>query len=168
MGLIIDPLHVTLLLSIIFCSLVAGLLFGFAIIVMPGIAKLDDKNYLLAFKHMDGIIQNNQPLFILVWAGSILSIIITLTLGIMNLSGTQIYLLVFASILYLFGVQLPTFRFNIPLNNSIQHLDIESLEESEVASSRVDFEISWNRWNKIRTVNAILTVSMLLLLLIRY
>ena len=163
-----DPLHVTLLLSIIFCSLVAGLLLGFAIIVMPGIAKLTDKEYLLAFKHMDGIIQNNQPLFILVWAGSILSIIITLTLGIMNLSGTQIYLLVFASILYLFGVQLPTFRFNIPLNNSIQHLDIESLEESEVASSRVAFEIPWNRWNKIRTVNAILAVSMLLLLLIRY
>ncbi|MGB1567603.1 MAG: DUF1772 domain-containing protein [Candidatus Poseidoniaceae archaeon] len=135
---------------------------------MPGIAKLTDKDYLLAFKHIDGIIQNNQPLFILVWAGSILSIIITLILGIMNLSGIQIYLLVFASILYLFGVQLPTFRFNIPLNNSIQHLDIESLEESEATSSRVDFEIPWNRWNKIRTVNAILAVSMLLLLLIRY
>ncbi|MDB4656841.1 DUF1772 domain-containing protein [Candidatus Poseidoniaceae archaeon] len=150
------------------CSLVAGLLFGFAIVVMPGIAKLTDKEYLLAFKHMDGIIQNNQPLFILVWAGSILSIIITLILGMMILSGTQIYLLVFASILYLFGVQLPTFRFNIPLNNSLQNLDIESLEESEVTSFRVDFEIPWNRWNKIRTVNAILAVSTLLLLLIRY
>ena len=157
-----------LVLTIMLCSLVAGLLFGFAVVVMPGIAKLTDKEYLLAFKHMDGIIQNNQPLFILVWAGSILSIIITLILGIMNLGGTQIYLMVFASILYLFGVQLPTFRFNIPLNNSIQHLDIESLEESEATSSRVDFEIPWNRWNKIRTVNAILAVSMLLLLLIRY
>ena len=156
------------MLTIMLCSLVAGLLFGFAIVVMPGIAKLTDKEYLLAFKHMDGIIQNNQPLFILVWAGSILSIIITLILGMMNLSGTQIYLLVFASILYLFGVQLPTFRFNIPLNNSLQNLDVESLEESEATSFRVDFEIPWNRWNKIRTVNAILAVSMLLLLLIGY
>jgi len=42
------------------------------------------------------------------------------------------------------------------------------LEESEATLSRVDFEIPWNRWNKIRTVNAILAVSMLLLLLIRY
>ena len=157
-----------LMLTIMLCSLVAGLLFGFAIVVMPGIAKLTDKDYLLAFKHMDGIIQNNQPLFILVWAGSILSVIITLILGIMNLSGTQIYLLVFASIVYLFGVQLPTFRFNIPLNNSLQNLDFELLEESEATSSRVAFEIPWNRWNKIRTVNAILAVSMLLLLLIRY
>ena len=163
-----EPLHVALMLTIMLCSLVAGLLFGFAIVVMPGIAKLTDKDYLLAFKHMDGIIQNNQPLFILVWAGSILSVIITLILGIMNLSGTQIYLLIFASILYLLGVQFPTFRFNIPLNNTLQNLDIESLEESEATLSRVDFEIPWNRWNKIRTVNAILAVSMLLLLLIRY
>ena len=163
-----EPLHVALVLTILLCSLVAGLLFGFAIVVMPGIAKLADKEYLLAFKHMDGIIQNNQPLFILVWAGSILSIIITLILGIMNLSGAQTYLLIFASTLYLIGVQLPTFRFNIPLNNSLQNLDIESLEESEAASSRDGFEIPWNRWNIIRTVNAILTVSILLLLLIRY
>ena len=161
-----EPLHVALVLTILLCSLVAGLLFGFAIVVMPGIAKLADKEYLLAFKHMDGIIQNNQPLFILVWAGSILSIIITLILGIMNLSGAQTYLLIFASILYLIGVQLPTFRFNIPLNNSLQNLDIESLEESEAASSRDGFEIPWNRWNIIRTINAILTVSILLLLLI--
>jgi uncharacterized membrane protein len=135
---------------------------------MPGIAKLNDKGFLSAFKHMDEIIQNNQPLFILVWAGSILSIIITLILGIMNLIGTQIYILILASILYLVGVQLPTFRFNIPLNNSLQNLDIESLDESEAALCRVDFETPWNRWNRIRTVNAILAVSMLLLLLIRY
>ena len=163
-----EPLHVALMLSIILCSLVAGLLFGFAIVVMPGIAKLTDKEFLLAFKHMDGIIQNNQPLFIFVWAGSILSIIITFILGIMNLSGTHIYLLIFASILYIFGVQLPTFRFNIPLNNSLQNLDIETLEVSEAVLSRVGFEIPWNRWNRIRTVNAFLTISMLLLLLIRY
>ena len=162
-----EPLHVTLFLSIIFCSLVAGLLFAFAIVVMPGIAKLTDKEYLLAFKHMDGIIQNNQPLFLLVWVGSILSVIITLILGIMNLNGGQLYLLTGGSILYLLGVQLPTFRFNIPLNNSLQNLDIETLEESEAALSRVGFEIPWNRWNRIRTVNAILTISMLLLLLIR-
>lgn len=163
-----EPLHVALMLSIILCSLVAGLLFGFAIVVMPGIAKLPDKNYLLALKHMDGIIQNNQPLFLLVWAGSILSIIITLILGMMNLSGTQTYLLIFASILYFLGFQSPTFRFNIPLNNSLQKLDIEALEDSQAALARLGFETPWNRWNRIRTVNAILTVSMLLFLLIRY
>jgi uncharacterized membrane protein len=163
-----EPFHLVLMLSIILCSLVAGLLFAFAVVVMPGIAKLDDKEYLLAFKHMDGIIQDNHPLFIFVWAGSILSVIITLIMGIMDLSGTNIYLLSFASALYLFGVQLPTFRFNIPLNNSLQKMDLETLEDSDAALSRAGFEIPWNRWNRIRTINCIMAVSMLLLLLIRF
>ena len=93
--------------------------------------------------------------------------VITFILGMMNLSGSQIYLLVVASILYLFGVQLPTFRFNIPLNNSLQKLDIEGLKENEATLFRTSFETSWNRWNIIRTVNAIIAFSMLLLLLIR-
>jgi len=155
------------MLSIMLCSLVAGLLFGFAIVVMPGIAKLSDKEYLLAFKHMDGIIQNNQPLFVLVWAGSIFSVLATLVMGTLNLSGTDVYLVVFASILYLFGVQLPTFRFNIPLNNLLQDLDIDAFDESEAALSRAGFEAAWNRWNRIRTVNAVGTVSILLFLLVR-
>ena len=160
-----EPLHVTLLLSIIFCSLVAGLLFGFAIVVMPGIAKLSDKEYLLSFKHMDGIIQNNQPLFVLVWAGSILSVILTLVLGIMNLKGEQLYLLAGAASLYLVGVQLPTFLVNIPLNNELQNLDIEELMETQAKSSRTKFETPWNRWNRIQTINAIVAVSMFLLAL---
>ena len=155
-----------LFLSIISCSLVAGLLFGFAVVVMPGIAKLNDKEYLSAFKHMDGIIQNNQPIFILVWGGSILSVIATSALGIMNLDGAQVYLLAAASVLYLVGVQVPTFRFNIPLNNSLQNMNLEELEANEAATFRVHFETSWNRWNRIRTVNAIVAVSMLLLLLL--
>ena len=162
-----EPLHMALLLSILFCSLVAGLLFGFAVVVMPGIAKLADKEYLLAFKLMDGIIQNNQPLFVLVWVGSILSVITTLVLGIMNLSGAQIYLLIGGSVLYLLGVQLPTFRFNIPLNNGLQTLDIEALNDAEAALSRADFETPWNRWNRMRTLNSIVVVSVLLLLLYR-
>lgn len=160
-----EPLQITLLLSIVFCSLVAGLLFGFAIVVMPGIAKLTDKEYLLAFKHMDGVIQNNQPLFVLVWAGSILSVIATLALGIMNLRGEELYLLTGATLLYLIGVQLPTFRFNIPLNNELQNLDVEELEDDEAKSSRVEFETPWNRWNRIRTVNAIIAVTLLLFVL---
>jgi uncharacterized membrane protein len=163
-----EPLHITLMLSILFCSLVAGLLFGFAVVVMPGIAKLTDKEYLLAFKHVDGIIQNNQPLFILVWAGSIISVIVTLVLGVMNLNGTQIYLLSAASFLYLLGVQLPTFRFNIPLNNSLQSLDIKALKETESTLFRSDFEAPWNRWNRFRTVNAIIAVSMFILVLPRF
>ena len=160
-------LHLVLLLSIVLCSLVAGLLFGFAVVVMPGITKLQDREFLLSFKHMDGIIQNNQPLFILVWAGSIITLFSTLILGTLNLDGTELYLLWVASVLYLFGVQLPTFQFNIPLNNLLQSMDLQVLGESELSSLRDDFEKPWNRWNRLRTINSILSVSILLILLIQ-
>ena len=165
--MIVTSLHLALLLSILLCSLVAGLLFGFAVVVMPGIAKLSDKEFLSSFKHIDGIIQDNQPLFILVWAGSILSVISTLILGTMNLDSTELYLLWIASVLYLFGVQLPTFRFNIPLNNLLQNMDVQALGESEITSFRDGFETPWNRWNRLRTVNCILSVSIWLILLIQ-
>jgi len=83
----------TLVLAILLCALVSGLLFGFAVVVMPGIAKLSDKDFLLAFKHMDGIIQNNQPLFMLVWVGSILSVLASVILGTMDLFGQEAVLL---------------------------------------------------------------------------
>ena len=165
--MIVTSLHIALLLSILLCSLVAGLLFGFAVVVMPGIAKLTDREFLSSFKHMDGIIQDNQPLFILVWAGSILSLISTLILGTLNLDGMELYLLWIASVLYLLGVQIPTFRFNIPLNNLLQNMDVQASGESELTSFRDDFETPWNRWNRLRTVNCILSVSILLILLIQ-
>ena len=165
--MIVNLFYLTLVLSILSSALVAGLVFGFAAVVMPGINKLSDRDFLLAFKHMDEVIQNNQPVFMLVWTGSIVLVTGTLILGTLILSGGQIYLLWVASALYLLGVQLPTARFNIPLNNTLQDLDIIRLSESELAKSRREFEIPWNRWNIFRTLNAIAAVLASLLLLIQ-
>lgn len=129
------------------------------------IAKLSDKDFLLAFKHMDGIIQNNQQSFMLVWVGSILSVLASMILGKMDLSGQEAVLLLLGCGWYFLGVQLPTIVFNIPLNNTIQGLEINKLNESELTNSRIDFEAKWNRWNKIRTTNGIIAVSVFLWLL---
>ena len=159
--------YITLMLSVLLCSLVAGLIFGFAVVVMPGIAKLSDREFLLSFKNMDGIIQNNQPAFMLVWVGSIFSMIAVLILGTLHLGGSELYLLWIASALYLLAVQLPTIRFNIPLNNTVQALNIDALSASELGKARADFEGPWNRWNRFRTLNALVSVSALLLLLLQ-
>ena len=154
-----------LVLAIVLCALVSGLLFGFAVVVMAGIAKLPNKDFLLAFKHMDGIIQNKQPIFMLVWVGSILTVLASVILGTMDLSGQEALLLWIGGGWYLLGVQLPTVAFNIPLNDTIQTLEINKLNELELASSRANFEAKWNRWNMIRTINGIIAVTILLWLL---
>lgn len=149
------------------CALVAGLVFGFAIVVMPGIARLSDREFLLAFQHMDRIIQDNHPAFMLVWVGSIFAVIAMVILGTLILSGGHLLQMWLAAGLYLLGVQLPTARFNIPLNNALQGLELEALSESELATARAQFEAPWNRWNGLRTWGAIAAVAALLMLLLR-
>jgi len=153
-----------LMATTLLCALTAGLVFGFYAVVMPGIAKLSDRDFLLTFKLIDGVIQDRQPAFMLVWVGSIVSAASLLVLGTLQLSGVELYLVWFAASLYLLAVQGPTVRFNIPLNNAVQALEIESLSAQELAEARTEFEAPWNRWNRFRTMAAIVSVVALLIL----
>ena len=158
----------TLLIAATFlCSLVAGFVFAFAVVVMPGIKNLRDSEFIRCFQMMDRVIQDNQPLFMLVWVGSSLTLIASAGMGIVELDGAKRLLLLVATCTYLFAVQLPTIRINIPLNNRLQSLEVESMSEGEQHLARGEFEPQWNRWNVIRTVFASL-VSVLLIILLKH
>ena len=58
--------QITFIFATFLCSLVAGFMFAFSVVVMPGIKSLNDREFIKAFQVMDRIIQNNQPIFILV------------------------------------------------------------------------------------------------------
>ncbi len=154
-------------LSALLCSLVAGLVLTFAIIVMPGIRSLGDRAFLQSFKAMDRMIQNNQPIFIVVWLESAVALLTSTVLGIWQLDGLDRVLLVVACAIYLLGVQLPTVTINIPLNNYLQAQDLDALSEPALLEATDKFESRWLRWNTIRTVLAILTTALLLIVLIR-
>ena len=64
-----DLLDVALIFSILSCSLVGGFIFTYAIVVMPGLSSLSDKDFLRAFQVTDAIIQDNHPLFMFTWVG---------------------------------------------------------------------------------------------------
>ena len=71
-------LDISLFLSVLFCTLATGFILTYAIVVMPGLSKLDDKELIKAFQVTDKIIQNNQPIFILIRLGSIMSVFVQL------------------------------------------------------------------------------------------
>lgn len=146
-------------------SLTAGLLFAFAVLVMPGIRGLDDRAFVRAFQLMDRIVQDNHPLFILVWVGSVLTLAGALVVGVGRLEGLALVLLILAAVLYYIGTQLPTFTINIPLNNAIQKVDVESESAETARAARRAFETRWTRWNAIRTVFAVLASAVLMVLL---
>ena len=156
-----------LILATLSCGLVAGFLFAFAVVVMPGTATLSDDAFLRAFQVIDGVIQRNHPLFILVWVGSAIVLLAATVVGFGQLDGAGRLLLGAAVLVYLVGVQLPTIAINVPLNNKVQTIETEALDEPTLAAARQDFEPRWNRWNTIRTWLATLVSVLLLAVLLR-
>ena len=163
----IDPTQIALPVSLLLCSLVAGLVFCFAIVVMPGIKVMDDRNFLNAFKAMDRVIQNNPPVFILVWLGSAAAVIVLALLSIWQLENFDRALALASAATYLLGVQVPTIAINIPLNNQLQSQDLDSMTPAELQQARQHFEDRWIRWNTIRTMMAVLTTVGLIVLALR-
>lgn len=159
--------QIALIVATFLCSLVAGFLFAFALVVMPGIRSLNDQEFIRAFQVMDSVIQNNQPIFVLVWVGSVVALLTSAVLGIGRLDGAGRLLIIFAALAYLLGVQLPTVTINIPLNNKLQTLDVGAMSETTLKAARTEFEPRWNLWNSIRTAFASLVSTLLIILLFR-
>ncbi|MEM9220049.1 MAG: anthrone oxygenase family protein [Cyanobacteria bacterium P01_F01_bin.150] len=156
-----------LITATLLCSLVAGFLFAFATIVMPGIKTLNDREFIRAFQVIDGVIQNNQPLFVAVWMGSVVASIAAVGLGVGQLVGTQRLLLVAAPLVFILGVQVSTFTINVPLNNRLQALNVDVMDEAALKVARISFEPGWNRWNLVRTPFAGLASVLFMILLFK-
>ena len=130
---------------------------------MPGLSKLDDKEFIKAFQVTDGIIQNNQPIFILIWVGSIISVVSTIIISIFTLGILEAWKIIFVSLVYLIGVQAITIIIHLPLNRRIQKIDINSTNLQSLNEERKNFETKWNYFNNIRTVIAFLVTLFILL-----
>ena len=157
-----DVLDISLIFSILSCSLVGGFIFTYSIVVMPGLSNLNNKDFLKAFQVTDAVIQNNQPLFMFTWIGSIVAILTTIVASLITVGLSDAWIIIMVGVAYLVGVQGITVAIHIPLNNHIQKLNIEELNDKTLADERLKFETKWNFFNKIRTGIAI-SVSLLML-----
>ena len=160
-----DILDISLFFSILLTALVTGFILTYAIVIMPGLSNLDDKEFIKAFQVTDGIIQNNQPIFILIWIGSIMSVLSTIITSILSLGILDAWLIIFVSVVYLLLVQGITILIHLPLNKSIQNFDINSSNFQTLSKERIAFEKKWNYFNNIRTVVAFIVVLIFLSIL---
>ena len=160
-----DILDISLFFTILLSALVTGFILTYAIVIMPGLSNLDDKEFIKAFQVTDGIIQNNQPIFILIWIGSIVSVLSTIITSILSLGILDAWLIIFVSVVYLLLVQGITILIHLPLNKSIQNIDINSSNFQTLSKERKAFETKWNYFNNIRTVVAFFVVLIFLSIL---
>ena len=147
----LDLFDTSLIISALSCGLVTGFILTYAIVVMPGLSKLTDRNFLRAFQVTDEIIQNNQPLFMLIWVGSIISVITTIVTSIVYVGFSDASLTLIVCFIYLVGVQGVTVIIHIPLNNHLQKLQVDKLDDRTANHERSVFEAKWNKFNYIRS-----------------
>ena len=161
----LDLFDTSLIVSALFCGLVTGFILTYAIVVMPGLGKLTDKNFISAFQVTDEIIQNNQPLFMLIWIGSIISVITAIFTSIVYVGFPDASLTLLVCFIYLVGVQGVTITIHIPLNNRVQNLQVDKLDDQAASQERSVFEPKWNRFNYIRSgVGFLVCLAFLLIL----
>ena len=163
-----DFLDISLIFSILSCSLVTGFIFTYAIVVLPGFSKLGDKEYIRAFQVTDEVIQNNQPLFMLTWIGSIISVLGAILASILGPELAKTWFVVLIGAVYLIGVQGITITIHLPMNNYIKDLNLDELDNQTLSKERLKLETKWNYFNNIRTgVGFFVSLSLLLVLTLR-
>ena len=161
-------LEVSLICSILSCTLVTGFTLLYAVVIMPGLSKLDDKEFIKAFQVTDGVIQDNQPLFILTWLGSVISVVGAILSSIISVGLPEAWLIVFVGVVYLLGAQGITLSVHLPLNNRIKKINIEKTDHQTLSVEREKFETRWNFFNTIRTgISFLVSLTLLLVVALR-
>ena len=155
----------SLIITIFFTGLTAGLCFTWANAVTPGIGRLDDLGFLQAFQQMNRAIIN--PIFIVVFMGPTITHIANIIL-FKSANPTIFWLILTASILYLIGLTFITVFGNVPLNEMIDKVELLTASPEELKTLRDQFEIRWNRFHMVRTITTSLSFFLLILSLLMY
>jgi uncharacterized membrane protein len=137
-----------------------GLLFAFSNFVMRALEQQAPENGIRTMQAINITIIN--PLFFLVFLGSVLAAVILAIHAVTHLSSPGAFALMIACLVYIFGTFGVTMAFNVPLNNRLAILDSST---AQAAQFWPEYVSQWLTWNHLRTIAAILasalfTVSM--------
>lgn len=151
----------TLFLAILLTGLSAGLFYAWEVSVIPGNKRISDKNYVESMQAINRAILN--PAFYAIFFGSL--IFLALNTYVQFRSGIYIafYLMLGASLIYLIGTFGVTAFGNVPLNESLDLIQVEEIQKEALAEIRQAYETKWNRLHSIRTFFAVLSLFLSLL-----
>jgi uncharacterized membrane protein len=135
-------------------GLMAGLLFAFSNFVMNALTRMPPPYGMSAMQLINVTIIN--PLFFLVFMGTAVASIVLLIHGALHWSDPGMKWVVAGSVLYLLGVIGVTLMFNVPLNNALAQAQ-PAVDDSTGTWMR--YVEQWLRWNDLRTLLAILSLS---------
>lgn len=144
----IEQLSATLLISsTIATGLSAGLLYGFACAVMPGLRGVDDRAFVATMQSVNLRIVNGW--FLATFIGAPLLTIGATVAAFLRDGGDQRLAVAGAALLSVVSVAI-TGSVNVPLNNAL-NAAVDPLRIADPAEVRARFERGWTRGNLART-----------------
>jgi uncharacterized membrane protein len=142
---------VVLLLAIVLNALQAGTYYTWASGVMPGLARTDDRTFVVAIQEMNRAIVN--PVFLLSFFGAPVVGVV----GAVVVDGDARWWAVASAVLAMATIVI-TVAGNIPLNNAIDTAGDPS-EVTDLGAVRRAFEPGWVRLNAVRAVTSTLATA---------
>jgi uncharacterized membrane protein len=127
-------------------GLVAGLLFGFSVAVMPGLSRQADGCGMSAMQAINVVILN--PLFLLLFMGTAIVSVALIGVAVGAMAGGPRLLLILGALCYLIGVFGVTMTINVPLNNRLARLAADRRESWPAWRHYLQ---RWTMWNHVRT-----------------
>ena len=155
---------ITLFSAVLLTGLSAGFFYAWAVSVIPGTKRVPDPVYLETMQAINRAILN--PAFYLIFFGSLITLVVSTFQQFQ--AGFTFWLLAAAAVTYLIGTFGVTGLGNVPLNNSLDALELGELSIDALASTRRQYEVKWNRLHMIRTVFAVLSFALSLLGIFTY
>lgn len=148
--------NLLLLLTAVLTGLMAGLFYAWSISVMPGLARVSDREFVAAMRAMNRAILN--PVFFAAFLGAPVALIAAtiFTYG----ERTRFSLLLAATVIYLAGNFAVTAFGNVPLNNRLDAFDPAAAADAPVAAARASFERRWTNLNHVRAVASTLAFAL--------
>ena len=146
--------------AILLTGLMAGIFFTWSNAVKPGIGKLSDLEYLRSLQSMNRVILNKA--FIGIFLGAIIAVALVPIFHFKIASNSIFWLLLLAPVIYWIGVFGVTVFGNIPLNEILDKINLESITLEEIKALRTSIEVKWNNLNLIRSISSGITFLLLI------
>ncbi len=153
--------NVLLLITATLTGLSAGLLYAYACSVNLGLSQLPDKEYLAAMQSINKEILN--PIFFMGFFGALILLPVSSFATYSQPVSFRFIFLIVATLVYATGTFGVTAFGNVPLNNVLAKINLQSASSVEISRIRIDFEGPWNRLHNIRTVTSIISLVFVIL-----
>ena len=154
-----SPKSIFLITALIISGLNAGFYFAWQVSVIPGTKKIGHTAFLETMQSINRAILN--PAFFAIFFGGLILLLWT-SIQLYGEGRSFNYSLA-ALALYVFGTLGITIGGNVPLNNMLDAVNLESLDVYSAKQLRHQFEGRWNRLHLLRTIFALLSFLMIAL-----